>query len=341
VYKKSQVLDAALAALREATGLTARVVRRGRESLEGAALDAWVQVRLDGETYEFGAEVKAVDRFEVLTAVKERLAPSAESPLLVAPSISPAVADRCRELGLSFVDTAGNVHLTAPGLFVFVSGRRAPSALSNEGFRAQTGAGLKVCFALLCRRELASSPYREIARIAGTSSGAITRVLRDLRSRGLLSEGKPRRLLDPKALLDEWVIHYPIRLRPKALHKRFAGERETLLGVDLWEVGGLWSGDVAGARLTDHMSPATFTLYTKQPTRKLVAALRLRSDPAGNVEILDRFWSFESGLEPDLVPPVLAYADLLASGDSRAAEAARIVYERHIEPGFAAVQTAA
>ena len=74
---------------------------------------------------------------------------------------------------------------------------------------------------------------------------------------------------------------------------------------------------------------------------RLVAALRLRARPAGNVEVLETFWNFEP--DPgyrDLVPPVLTYADLLASSDSRNVEAANLIYERYIEPAFQAFKAA-
>jgi hypothetical protein len=73
----------------------------------------------------------------------------------------------------------------------------------------------------------------------------------------------------------------------------------------------------------------------------LVAALRLRANPAGNVEVLDAFWNFESDPQfPDVVPPVLAYADLLATRDGRNIETANMIYEQRIEPAFRAVQAA-
>jgi hypothetical protein len=46
----------------------------------------------------------------------------------VAPYLTPDIAERCRELHLPFLDTAGNVYLHEPGLFVFVKGQRTRSA---------------------------------------------------------------------------------------------------------------------------------------------------------------------------------------------------------------------
>jgi len=58
---------------------------------------------------------------------------------------------------------------------------------------------------------------------------------------------------------------------------------------------------------------------------------RLRKDPAGKVEILEKFWDSDyKNTSNDLVHPLLVYADLIASGDPRNAEAAEKIYEQHI-----------
>ena len=78
-----------------------------------------------------------------------------------------------------------------------------------------------------------------------------------------------------------------------------------------------------------------FTIYTREPIAKLVAAGRMRAEQDGNVEILEKFWNFPADKDmPDVVPPVLAYADLLATHDSRNAEVARMIYEQRIAPAF-------
>ena len=63
----------------------------------------------------------------------------------------------------------------------------------------------------------------------------------------------------------------------------------------------------------------------------------MRADPNGNVEILDAFWNFGPENDfPDVVPPILAYADLLATQDGRNAEAAQMIYDQRIVSAFSA-----
>jgi hypothetical protein len=49
------------------------------------------------------------------------------------------------------------------------------------------------------------------------------------------------------------------------------------------------------------------------------------------VEILKKFWAFkEESAKNGIVPPLLVYADLMASGDDRNIETAEIIYDTKI-----------
>jgi hypothetical protein len=162
----------------------------------------------------------------------------------------------------------------------------------------------------------------------------------DLKARGFLGGDRSRTILDPRRLLEEWVTHYPITLRPALRPMRFDAPPENLAQADLKSLGAYWGGELAAQRLTRFLKPAMFTIYTRQPVSRLISPLRLRANPGGNVEVLEAFWNFGSHpAYPDLVPPVLAYADLLATRDGRNIEAADLIYEKFIEPSFGALKT--
>jgi hypothetical protein len=47
--------------------------------------------------------------------------------------------------------------------------------------------------------------------------------------------------------------------------------------------------------------------------------------------MLDTFWDWPADpASPDIVPPILVYADLMATHDPRNLEAARLLYDRKI-----------
>ncbi len=148
--------------------------------------------------------------------------------------------------------------------------------------------------------------------------------------------------MEPKRLFEEWVTNYPIKLRPKLNPRRFrAPNAEWWKGAQLPK-GAYWGGEVAADRLTNYLKPATFTvLYGHEPD-KPVKISRHWSVPTGygptqhgDVEVLDKFWNFDGDAnEPDLVPPILVYADLVAAQDTRNLEVARLIRERFIENVF-------
>ena len=158
--------------------------------------------------------------------------------------------------------------------------------------------------------------------------------MKELKALGfLLDMGKRgQRLIQRKKLLQRWVTAYPEQLRPKLILGRFRGEHEWWRQKTLDPFKAQWGGEVAAAKFTQYLQPQIITIYTTaQQLNQLLAENRLRKDPTGDVEILERFWKPAELFErEDLVHPILIYADLLATGNERNIETAKIIYEEHI-----------
>jgi hypothetical protein len=238
---------------------------------------------------------------------------------------------------------AGNAYLQAPGLYVFITGEKpeglAATIMGTGG--GGTATAHRIVFALLCKPELLNAPYREIVDAAGVALGAIGWVFFDLEGRGFIA-GKQkkhnRRFLEPTRLFDEWITNYPIKLRPKLNTQKFtAPNPDWWKNATLTDLGAYWGGEVAAARLTDYLKPETYTIYVdpqkgRDTLTKLVATHRMRADQQGNVEILDKFWNLPADpTHPYVVPPILAYADLVASLNPRNLEVANLIRERYID----------
>lgn len=340
---ETQILHSAITALNAQTGVQVQLERKEPADHRRGGVDGWLRIKNGADETVFAIEVKSVDRFQTPAQAKaqlQRLAPGYR-PLLIAPYISREVAERCRALHLSFADTAGNAFVEAPGLYVYVVGQPRPKSPSEISYRSLDKAGLQITFTLLACPEILQQSYRDIAEASGVALGSVTPVMRDLENRGFVRERPLRKLLIPQKLFEEWVSHYPITLRPKLNPRRFAAERKRLDSADLQEFDANWSGEKAAEKLTGYLRPAFFSIYARQLSRRLASALHLHAEPDGNVELLDRFWSFPANIEfPDLVPPILIYADLVSSGEGRNMEAAQLIYEQRIKPafkGFAAV----
>jgi hypothetical protein len=103
-----------------------------------------------------------------------------------------------------------------------------------------------------------------------------------------------------------------------------------------------FGGEVAAALVTGSLKPATVTLYCQQAMpRKWLIDARLRLDPNGEVEVLSAPIPFVTAaapvpvngtpdVPPSVVHPVLIYADLIATGDSRNLETARMLREQYL-----------
>ena len=341
--KYQMLLQCALDALYQTTGLTARIIEWEPLTTEGRHVDARVEIKTNNQHYDYVAEVKPVDRFVTLAEVKNQLGQYADQLLLVAPRITTEIANKCREIDLQFIDTAGNNYLRRPGLFVLVTGRRFIEGkdlqLTVQGKkRTGTPTYLRVIFALLCKPELLNAPYRNINLMAGVALGTIGWVFYDLNDRGYIIKEKDNRvLLERQLLVQEWTINYPIKLRTKLNPRRFRAQTtDWWKEVDVAQYGAQWGAEVAAEKLTGYLKPHAFTLYFhkehgKWNLTRFIGDHRLRADPQGDIEILDAFWDFgEKEQIPETVPPLLVYADLLATLDPRNFETAKIVHEKYI-----------
>jgi hypothetical protein len=336
-------LDRALEALARETGLTARVLHMETRLAPDNGQDALIEVAGPQQTYQFAVEVKNnIDRFETLHQLQAFWPRDARQQLLVVtPYITQQLAERCREMDMCFADTAGNAYLRAPGLHIYVTGRRKPPELETaDENRPVNAAGLRVVFAILCQPRLLTAAYREIAANARVALGTVGQAIKYLENRKHITpqpdQGAKteRRFLNPQRLVEEWVALYPTVLRPKLNARRFRAPRPNWAeGVDLNLYGAFWGGEVAANRLTHYLQPQTATIYARETPTKLLVDQRMKADVNGDTEILDVFWNTERlPAVRDVVPPILVYADLMTTTDGRNIEAAKMIYDEHIGP---------
>lgn len=297
--------------------------------LGAARADALIRVRYGDQEILYAVEVKRGLRPATLGAVLHQLERLGQPALLVTNYVTPPLADALKERGIAFLDAAGNAYLSHPPLLVWVKGQRPKETLitANVTTRTFNPSGLQVIFPLLCHPEWADRPYREIAQRAGVAHGTVGWVLAELPKLGFMAEvGGKRRLLQPERLLQQWVEAYARTLRPRLLLGRFHTDLlDWYKTLDPGKYGFLLGGEPAAARLTHHLRPGTVTLYGQKVEPRLLLDQRLRPDPQGKVEILTRFWKFDND-DPLVTPLPLVYADLLAIGDARCLETAKLLY---------------
>lgn len=332
--EEQQILMQALDAFRQVTAREATLLTAEIRLPQGIA-DAEICL---AENENRLVEVKRNLTPTTLGVAVAQLARLGKPGMLVARYITPPLAERLKELDVAFLDTAGNAYLNTPQLFVYITGRKPNKLAAREKrVRALRPTGLKVIFALLCRPELVNAPYREIAAAAGAALGTVGWVFYDLRRLGFITETKARgRVYENRGgLIDRWVEAYAHQLRPTIKPQRYR-----VADADWWQKENLakfdmrLGGEPAAAILTGHLRPEIVTVYGDTQFAALARKIRPIKDEHGNLEVLQKFWDFEApqdDKQPPLVPPLLVYADLIATADARNRETAQIIRERFLD----------
>lgn len=293
-----------------------------------------IEIRLDSVKLKYHVEIKAAitKSDKMLLAMKNK--DTGLPTMLMTQYINPEMADELRHIGLEFIDSAGNMFINQPPVFVFIKGNKLKEPVKSAIKRAFKKAGLKLIFALLTTPGLENATYREIAVVAGVSLGSIDYIMAELKEMGFLRRRGDNSLflVQKEELAKRWVQAYPEQLRPKLILGTFSGPEKWWAKGRLLPSEALWGGEIAAQKMTAYLNPETITIYsTPQKLSSLLLGNRLRKDPVGKVEILEKFWDSDNkNTANDLVHPLLVYADLIASGDPRNAETAEKIYEQHL-----------
>jgi len=253
--------------------------------------------------------------------------------ILVTDYVTPPMADLMKKLDMFFMDTAGNAYINKLPLYVFIKGNKLPErGKTRPQRRLLKPTGLRVVFALLNNRDMVNWPYRDVAKTVDVALGTVGWIFRDLREMGFLLEmgGRKRRVTNLQTLLRRWVEAYPDQLRPKLVIDRFkADHHDWWKEVNIVEHHACWGGEVAAAKLTQHLKPEKAVIYANEPPGKLIIENKLRKASDWDVEILKPFWKFKHEFaDQGIAPPLLVYTDLMATGDDRNIETAGIIYDK-------------
>lgn len=342
---EEEILNQAIAAFIRQTNLPMEKMLLDTNQLalplnDTGGVDALVRIDVPPRAIQFWVKVRPTLDNTAMARTAHEFAADTRQWLLATRHVQAKLMGALRELHVQFIDTAGNAFIDVPPLYVQIQGNRREEKAFEETKGGMLGkAGLKLLFALLCKRELCNATYREMAKAAQVALGTAAGVTAELKAQGYLIEmaGQQRRLVRRKELLDKWLTAYKEKLGRKTLIGKFkTAMPELWREADVNRFDAQWGGEAAAYRLTHYNKPEVTTIYARKPVNNLTLDLKLRQDKNGDVELRERFWDFET-VETDktVVPPLLVYADLMVTGDPRNIETAKHIYDdylqRHIE----------
>lgn len=264
---------------------------------------------------------------------------------VLAPVIYPKIADELVAQDINFLDTAGNVYLNEGEVYIYRSGIK-PTIRTTEKNKSRlfSEAGLKMLFGVLNNPEFINLTYRDMAAAVNISAASISIIINEMLQSNYLHEGHNKRKIinSKKTLLSRWVQGYKEQLKPKLLIGNYTSKSFDLLRnfkeIDIKEINGEWGGEAAANLYTNYLSPGKLSLFVDGDNKKWMSALKLiPSDSEGEIEILKYFWNknhpiFASNIRlPNAVPPLLAYAELITSNDSRNTDTAQRIFDEYIQ----------
>lgn len=259
--------------------------------------------------------------------------------LVIAENIFPTLRNELKAKHIGYLDIAGNAYIETKQNLILIEGQKKP--VEKAGFKNKvfTKAGIKVVFQFLENPELINATYREIAQNADVGLDTVHKVIHGLKEQQfILKLDKDRmKINNPKNLIERWMIAYEEKLRPtlEIGTFRFLKEEDFLNWKKLPLKKGktFWGGEPGGDLLTHYLRPEILTLYTLENKGELIKNYRLIPDKNGNVKAYKKFWNIKDR-DDNIVPTILAYTDLMNTGNPRCIETAEKIYGQYLYDKF-------
>ena len=311
---------------------------------QGPALSTY-SASLDLGAADVDLNIAEVDAAKLALADGLSILQNFKSDFLLARALTAKTSGRLRELGVNHGDLSGRLTIHAGNVAIELekrpgSARAITKTTTQQQHHSSASDGMsptavdilspkssQLIFALLAWPELLHAPIRKIAEAAGVSVGLVPRTLQHLVREGTIDTRRQWTTRGRRQIAKAWLASYPSRLRPSLDLDFLEGPPSAALQIH----NAVASGGMAVPHL---ISPSVSTIYVPEILPDLIRDNRLRRGPQPNVRILRRFWDDKVAWEdnsPRLAPPLLIYADLLASDDPREQEVANVYLQKEPE----------
>jgi len=282
----------------------------------------------NGEKTLFSLYVKHIHRMETLVSTKLQIEEHEKTlpALLVCNQLTPALAAYCAQNQINFIDTAGNIRIELPHLYVLIEGKQEKKAKAARG-KFPSGV-MKLLFVLLSSPEQLDKPYRQLAELAGVSLGMVSKGFDFLEQQRYVRKSKSgRRIIGEDELRVLWVKDYAHSLKPSLDQLKMAiPDSWESLSLNADEYSG---GELAAADLSNgYLLPVSGILYTPHSLLQRRKELALKPAREGAFVLIASFWG--TYVLNSQARAMLCLADLLDSGDDRSREVARIINDKYL-----------
>lgn len=328
---EEKIVYTALENLRKHTGIEGWYYVNFKDYLDGE-----VRLLFNNGEERFTIEVKREIRTHQLEQIRQ-LAVRYKDLLLIADIIFPKIKEELRKMGVGYLDAAGNIFVQTDKNHVWIEGHKIEKTEAIKVNRAFTATGLKAVYLFLIDENMVNQPQRTIANEAGIALGNINYVINGLKEHGFLIEKgrKQFQIINKKQLLERWMEAFEEKLKP-TLHIgnfRFtkSNDENNWKEITLKPNETYWGGEPAGKIITNYLVPEIFTLFTDETRNNLIKNYRLVPENTGNIKAYKKFWKGQATYNETVVHPLLAYADLMNTGNSRCMETAKMIYDRYFK----------
>lgn len=276
---------------------------------------------------------RVLDVAKQLRRFAEQADPAGQAiPLLVVPHMSEASARTAEEMGVNWLDLAGNASIRAENLHVWVRGR--PNEFRSRGRPSSPFAPRSA----RVTRVLLLDPKRwwrqkDLVKVTGLDDGTVSRVVRRLDEERFLSRrGRELRPRDPAVMLDAWAEDYEFE-RHDIVAGHISGNGAQLARALVKQLNDAnihyaFTGLPAAWAIDGFARFRLVTVYVERDPRAAAEALDMRRSPVGaNIQLVGPndvgVFAGERDFEGfNCVAPVQVYLDLLHLPE-RAEEAAQ------------------
>lgn len=326
---KDGLLDEIKDKLFESTGVSIAFSNSKRES------NSIAQIKTERFIVDVKPEITQGNKGIVLQQLRDASREENLPVLLLTKYIPSAIAKSFVEEGISYIDAAGNCNIRQNSLLLIIEGRKIDRLPKTNQPRAFQEAGIKLIYALLVNPDNIGKSFRELSELTQISLGSVSTIIQELVDLKFILKTKNKRVLKNKlGLLQRWVVAYNDVFRPRLLIKKMSFTNKVdyanwkNMKLSSLSEKTVWGGECAASILTQNLTPANYTIYTDATWQSAGKTLKLVPDDNGKIEILRLFYQEEM---KNTVSPLLTYADLMGSGDSRNIETAEIILNNELQ----------